>query len=491
MNNNQDNKVGSDNNSGMSFEPITSEEPLFKPIELEKIEPENSTQIVNNNSVQSSNEMNIFQTDETLNMNNPTSNNSNYVDPVPEIEPVMPEVSNNDVFNSQSSIANTNNNQTLNDSFVNTTNNVNNNQINNVASNEPLTSTFDPVPEIEPVMPEVSNNDVFNSQSSIANTNNNQTLNDSFVNTTNNVNNNQINNVANNEPLTSTFDPVPEIEPVMPNSATNPVLNQTNQPETSNINTNSNFEPIMAQPNGNVNNNQESLKPIQVEDSDDDNSGSSSNINSMTNNSNGIAQSVDNNSNIVNTNVNIGYENQSANINLNESSNIQTTKPLNNSNLDNNNIFGQPITSINQANKVVNRPIVASAPLQVETPQITEETIQTSKVNNQNNLKQPINSELVSAPPISTNEEIDTSSLAVNQTQGANVNDMYVATGPVEKNKPRYGRTDEEIKEQENEKKSKSSIRFLIIIAIFLLLIILFLPKISDLIIQVIEMIKG
>ena len=138
------------------------------------------------------------------------------------------------------------------------------------------------------------------------------------------------------------------------------------------------------------------------------------------------------------------------------SSNLNDDNQLNNLSTDN--IFGQPISYSNN-NEPISKPIEPTPIIPVKDVEIQNESV----LNN-----------------------IESSNSQVND-----VSSMYVTTGRVETNKQKYGRTPEEIKEQENDKNRKNNILFLIIIAIILLTVILMLPQISEIIVKIVEKIKS
>ena len=138
------------------------------------------------------------------------------------------------------------------------------------------------------------------------------------------------------------------------------------------------------------------------------------------------------------------------------SSNLNDDNQLNNLSTDN--IFGQPISYSNN-NEPISKPIEPTPIIPVKDVEIQNESV----LNN-----------------------IESSNCQVND-----VSSMYVTTGRVETNKQKYGRTPEEIKEQENDKNRKNNILFLIIIAIILLTVILMLPQISEIIVKIVEKIKS
>ena len=76
------------------------------------------------------------------------------------------------------------------------------------------------------------------------------------------------------------------------------------------------------------------------------------------------------------------------------------------------------------------------------------------------------------------------------QPAPASLDNAYVTTGRVEQNEVKYGRTEEEIKEQQKPRKSNSSTVFVIIVIIVLLVFIFFMPQISELITKAVGYIK-
>ncbi|MEG0025766.1 MAG: hypothetical protein RR847_00630 [Bacilli bacterium] len=103
----------------------------------------------------------------------------------------------------------------------------------------------------------------------------------------------------------------------------------------------------------------------------------------------------------------------------------------------------------------------------------------------------PISQTISAEPNLSDNRFIGQAgglSLEQQVLPSDNVNDMY--TMGAEGQKPKYGRTEEEIKAQQDELNSKSSLRLLIIISVFVFAVIIFLPQIASMIAKLMSIFK-
>ena len=179
--------------------------------------------------------------------------------------------------------------------------------------------------------------------------------------------------------------------------------------------------------------------------------------------------------------------------------------------MNNQNNFGQNVQGINRNNTVpeLNQVSYDNTPIQVTDNdfQNINQNVSTSVNTPNQGVPTPVNipnqgvSTSVNIPnqgvqnPV--NIPIQNTTNSVNQVnQNSNqfndtVSDMYVKMGPSEKNKPRYGRTEEEIKEQENAKSAKSGLMTLFILTAILLIFIIFMPQISELIVKIVSKIKN
>lgn len=190
--------------------------------------------------------------------------------------------------------------------------------------------------------------------------------------------------------------------------------------------------------------------------------------------------------------------------------------------MNNQNNFGQNVQGINRNNTVpeLNQVSYDNTPIQVtdndfqninqnvSTPVNTPNQGVSTPVNTPNQgVPTPVNIPNQGVPTLvnmpnqgvqnPVNIPIQNTTNSVNQVnQNSNqfndtVSDMYVKMGPSEKNKPRYGRTEEEIKEQENDKSAKSGLMTLFILTAILLIFIIFMPQISELIVKIVSKIKN
>lgn len=157
--------------------------------------------------------------------------------------------------------------------------------------------------------------------------------------------------------------------------------------------------------------------------------------------------------------------------------------------MNNQNNFGQNVQGINRNNTVpeLNQVSYDNTPIQVTDNdfQNINQNVSTSVNTPNQGVQNPVN-----IPIQNTTNSVNQVNQNSNQFNDT-VSDMYVKMGPSEKNKPRYGRTEEEIKEQENDKSAKSGLMTLFILTAILLIFIIFMPQISELIVKIVSKIKN